>query len=110
MAELYRIDNTESMGTKGARLWVKANQVIDLGRGYKLFVHFDRHYPNAAPVVILQTRHCAVYLEDLHPGAFVDVSRWTGLLVIPRATQHNRRGGVLRLLIDFVPANQVKVG
>jgi hypothetical protein len=51
-----------------------------------------------------------VYRDDLHPGGFVDISRWTGLLVIPRATQVNRRGGALRLLLDFVAADRVAVG
>lgn len=110
MSELYRIENTEGLGTKGARLWVKSNQVIDMGGGYFLLVHFDVHYPDAPPVVVLQQNHRSVYFEDLHPGAFVDLSLWTGRMVIPRAVKVNRRGGVLRLMLDFVYANQVKVG
>ena len=110
MSELFRIDNTESMGTRGTRLWVQANQVLNVGGGYFLLIHFDANYPEAAPVAVLQNHNGSVYRDELHPGAFVDLARWTGLLVIPRATQVNRRGGALRLMLDFVYANRVAVG
>lgn len=107
MGELYRIDNTEQAGAlRSKRRWVTPEDLFDVGGGYVLRVFFQPLEPDAVPKAVLQNRNGLVFHDDLLPGSYADIARWTGLIIIPRATELNTHGGPKRMLIEFAAVKQ----
>lgn len=86
------------------RVWVESNVPLMVADGVVMRVLWDRYNWRYLPRVIVQApqARCPFTEQFLITGEWIDLTRWAGLIAIPRAVERDSQERPVRYLLEFV--------